>query len=482
MTAWLAACKAFAALLRPRACARVPPVTLHFRLPLACAAESAYAVDVLVGEFLGLPYTLEHVQRETIEVTGPGPGRLVLDASFFLRGETAWLSPETLPTGPLRSFDAASLPIPLPLKVPVLYGATAEVTVAPDELRLGLDLLGSAFFMLSRYEEVANPVKDAHGRFPATASTAHREGFLDRPIVNEYLEILWHCLRHLWPGLARRERSFRLLPTHDMDHPLRFISMSPLHWAYHSARFVAAGGAGGVPARLGRLLRICLGNAALDPFNTVPWILDESDRRGLRSAFYFFGGREDPHDARYEITAPAILALMRQIHDRGHELGLHPSYLTYLDPRRTADEAQRLRAACETLGITQPAWGGRQHYLRWQTPQTARNWQDAGLAYDSTLSFADAAGFRCGVCYEFPLYDVQARQPLRLRERPLVAMECSVIDSLYMGLGTGSEALAYFKRLKDQCRRFDGDFVLLWHNTRLLDPAERALYLGVLDA
>lgn len=43
-----------------------------------------------------------------------------------------------------------------------------------------------------------------HDRFPATASLAYRAGFLDRPQIDEYLEILWAAMRRLWPGLQRK--------------------------------------------------------------------------------------------------------------------------------------------------------------------------------------------------------------------------------------------------------------------------------------
>ena len=104
------------------------------------------------------------------------------------------------------------------------------------------------------------------------------------------------------------------------------------------------------------------------------------------------------------------------------------------------------------------------------------------MVYDSTLGFADRAGFRCGVCFEYSLYDVAAREPLKLRERPLIVMECSVIDERYMAFGTGERAFETMVGLRRECERYNGDFTLLWHNHRLLDRRERELYEAVLDA
>lgn len=134
------------------------------------------------------------------------------------------------------------------------------------------------------------------------------------------------------------------------------------------------------------------------------------------------------------------------------------------------------------MGIEQTKWDSRQHYLRWRTPNTLRNLDAAGLDYDSTLTFPQVAGFGYGVCYEYPMFDLLTRTPLKLIERPLVAMESSVMNASYMGLGTSMAALETFGRLKDACRRHQGDFTLLWHNSRLTTEAESRLYEKVLDA
>ena len=60
------------------------------------------------------------------------------------------------------------------------------------------------------------------------------------------------------------------------------------------------------------------------------------------------------------------------------------------------------------------------------------NVSDAGLDYDTTVSFADTPGFHCGVCYEFPVFNVLTRQKLPLIERPLVVMDCTVTGARCM--------------------------------------------------
>jgi hypothetical protein len=116
--------------------------------------------------------------------------------------------------------------------------------------------------------------------------------------------------------------------------------------------------------------------------------------------------------------------------------------------------------------------------LRWQVPITWCNWAEAGLNYDSTLSYADHAGFRCGVCCEFPVYDLEQRNPLALIERPLIIMEGSVLGEQYMNL-SGQEALGYMLILKERCQQFKGDFTLLWHNSSFTELGQWEMYREV---
>jgi hypothetical protein len=208
----------------------------------------------------------------------------------------------------------------------------------------------------------------------------------------------------------------------------------------------------------------------------------QSEKRGLKSAFYFFGGRTAPRsDAGYTLSHPAIQTLLKEIHARGHEIGLHPSYHTYLRPDILASEARTLFDHCRQLGIDQETWGGRMHFLRWRWPDTAIAWDNAGLNYDSTLGFADRSGFRCGTSHEYTAFDPIRSKQLKLRLRPLIVMECTVIASRYMGLGYGESAYELILKLKDRCRKYNGGFSLLWHNSHFSNTEDRALYEAALD-
>ena len=439
-------------------------------------------LQTLLQERFGHVFTLQAQADGTLALGLPGDVRgiiLATDSATLTRADsqlphTLWDAAaegwHSVLGTPLPAPGAASLPVPL-------------ITPTAQGLHVAYDILGLTYWMLSRQEEVGRTDLDEHGRFPATSSHAFKHGYLERPIVDEWLHVLGQVIQRTWPGIALAQHRFSIKVSHDVDAPSRY--------AFKSWKGIARAMGGDV------LKRGDVGSAVLapwirlnsqtalhrqDPANTFDWIMDVSERHGLKSAFYFICGRTVPSlDADYEPEHPAIRALMCRIHARGHEIGLHPSYGSYQKPEVIRAEAGRLRRIAREEGIEQPEWGGRMHYLRWEQPATLRAWADAGMTYDSTLGYADRPGFRCGTCHEYPAFDPVDGQALPLRVRPLVAMECTVMAPRYMGLGAGDAALAKFVQLKNACQAVGGCFTLLWHNSQFDSAAERALYEAVLQ-
>lgn len=373
---------------------------------------------------------------------------------------------------------ADTLPAPGAVRLP--EPLVSEIATG---FRIGYDFLALAVWMMNRQEEVDAEELDEHGRFPAVASHAYRHGYLERPVVDEWIHILSQVMKRLWPSLELKKREFTISVSHDVDQP------SPIGFSTYPrvlrsmlgqiVKKKSLVGAMRLPIiKLNTRSQLYAG----DPYNNFDWIMDVSERHGLQSAFYFICGRTNAaRDALYDVEHPAIRALIRRIHARGHEVGLHPSYETYLTPGAIAHEFMALQKVCEEEGVRQVFWGGRMHYLRWSHPTTLREWNRAGLDYDSTLGYADLPGFRCGTCHDYPAYDLERDEQVKLRIRPLVVMECTITAERYMGLGKGDAAWAKILDIKNACKAVGGRFELLWHNSELLTDEDRRLFVRAVE-
>lgn len=455
-----------------------------------CWNEKKYILNVLLWDFLGWDFEIKGRSGiEGIEICFPKQkGRLKIREGFFAHACDQWLDDSTLPgSQPRWCKDEALTSMIEEQRIPIFYGEAHKDgswwKLEEGIGELALDVFGNSFFFLSRYEEAVSDDRDKHGRFPSSASVSSQWDVLNRPVVNEYLEILWGCAKQIWPQLKRQQREFKVVPSHDIDWPYQFLDVPWKKAGWNFLRAIKRAKPREAAVWSWQYLRYRCGMLEADPYHTIRWILDQSDQRGLKSAFYYIPQQTHPElDPADYLGNPHVMAQWKMILERRHEIGVHPGYETCESSKAIAEAADRIRKALHKLGHADEVIGGRQHFLRWRTPDTARHWENAGLSYDTTLGYADYPGFRCGTCYEYPLYDVVSRRQLNLRERPLVAMECSVIDQQYMGLGTGEEALNILTELKESCRKYQGDFTILWHNQRFELPEERDLYVSVLDA
>ena len=106
---------------------------------------------------------------------------------------------------------------------------------------------------------------------------------------------------------------------------------------------------------------------------------------------------------------------------------------------------------------------------------------EAGLKYDTTGSFADLPGYRCITFKELCMWSWQSQGKLKLKQRPLIVMECSVISDNYMGLGYGQVAEALMMRLKQASLARGGNFTLLWHNSHFQNTQDKTLFEKVVN-
>lgn len=464
-------------------------MTLLVKTPPGREAARRYAVGVVVGELLGLDWALELEDRDDVEITlcGRSGGCLRLADDLLGIAEDAWLTQGSLPQSPLRQWALPDSELALRLlgpTLPLLYGDGDSPALLRDRgcLTLSLDLFGCSFFMLSRYEEaVADAPADPLGRFPAAASAAVRGDFLNRPIVNEYAELLWWCLHRLWPQLERTPRRYQVRPTHDVDVPLTVFGRSHLqNLRSIAADIIRRRHPELALARLKSYLKVIGGHVDYDLYNAFPFLMAEAERRGLTAAFYFItDSPAGPMDGDYDFENNLwVRRLLRAIYARGHEVGLHPSYGSFDNLDQISKELTTLRRVCSAEGIEQSAWGGRQHYLRWKNPQTWRHWEKCGLSYDSSLGYVECFGFRCGICCEYPVFDLGGSQQLQLRERPLVVMDAT--PEVY-GDKRWIHALPQMVAIADACKKVGGDFVFLFHNNRVVTGTQKAAYVRFLE-
>ena len=451
---------------------------IHMVLPPRQTVCLGWVVEFVFREIFGLPFHVTEGEQAEIAISADGR-KLVMPSLFPDIDAERTAYARQMPSLPLAEFDAtrvlpeAGLEAPLP----VLFGCP-KIEMPGDEIRCGMDILGTIFFMLSRFEEIALADRDSRDRFPATASLAWKAGFLYRPIVDEYIELLWVMMKRLWPGLTRKRRQGQVRVSCDVDQPFDRVGRNPITLLRVLRHELLVRPRPRIAAlRTANFIAAPFGSSRFDPFHAFDWYMDVCERHGRQAAFYFIADHSaGAIDGTYSIDEPRILGLLRRLAGRGHEIGMHGSYNTYRDGTQIRKERSRLSAACASAGIDADVEGNRQHYLRWSAAETPDHLDEAGFGYDTSGSFADRPGFRYGTSCPFLMWSWKDKAPLRLRQRPLVVMEVSVLSTDYLGLGHSEEAMDLMQTLKRRAMRHGGDFTLLWHNSEFFTPNDREFF------
>lgn len=374
---------------------------------------------------------------------------VIIPSQFFDEGVYGTM--QSLPTLPLQIWE----------EVPILFGQPT-VEQAGETRILHADLIASTYFLISRYEEmVRRDVRDVHGRFPGKESLPYRAGFIDRPLVEEYGKLLRAQLRDICCDISDPiKRIQKVFLTHDVDQIAHFRTI----------RGVLGGFLRGIkrPKEGQKALRSYFGGLRFDPWYTFPWMFKQDndlkqvigEERCEAVTFIRAGGGKRKEDKPIaNLFLPDFQTLLRYCRKKNITIGLHASYEAGISPELISKE----KKALDKISKTNTTYN-RNHYLDSREPEDMQAIIDAGLTDDFTLGYADMAGFRLGTCRPVRWINPKTRQLSSLTLHALAIMDSSLSDKRYMYLNA-HDAYQYCVQLIDSVENYNGELVLLWHNT-----------------
>jgi len=317
-----------------------------------------------------------------------------------------------------------------------------------------VDLIATTLFMLTRWEETITLHRDERGRFPSWASVASRQKFLHMPIVDLWAMVLKKWLMRLLPEWRPITRSFDVLLSHDMDELIKYSTIQSGIHGIASAIFRRRSVHDALTALKATI------NWRHDPFyQGIQKLMNISETYAFKSVFNFMTSSRGSLDAGYDITQEPYLSILSEVQRRGHEIGFHPGYQAFSKEDLLRNEKYALD---KILG--RKNYGCRQHYLLFQVPDTWRKFNNLELRYDNSLTYEDQAGFRCGTCHPYRVFDMEQRKTLQLVEIPLIVMEKTIFSHKRLNLSP-EEGFRKIMSLARSCRAVGGVFTMLWHNS-----------------
>ena len=423
---------------------------LTITIPNNNLKERKYIIDIIFNEFLDIEFQYK-IGVSNYEITLENNNKLIYEDHFFSKyvSELDYLKLENIP----NKVEYVKNDFIIEKDIPIIFGNKILKIKNSKSIFCGIDIFASIFFMIRRWEEYVNLNRDDHNRFPATESVAYKNGFLDRAVVNEYVEMLWNMLLHLGCVQNRSNKNCQVCLTHDIDK-LYFWK----NWQQ-----VARVTIGDILKRKSfklateRITEYSLikRNKINDSFDTFDWLMDKSEVIGVKSRFYFMSGGVTEYDNWYKIDEPKCLELVNKINKRGHIIGIHHSYNAYNNSKQFKKEKDLLEQTLE-----QEITEGRGHYLRFEVPETWQIMEDANMEIDSTCGYADRIGFRCGTGEEFSVFNILTREKLKLKERPVILMDFSLF-------GYQKFDWSEIKNIVRKLIKNKNAITILWHNSQI---------------
>jgi len=358
-----------------------------------------------------------------------------------------------------KKFTSSTLPIIYPKNK--FCDLKIKNTESGKLLLINFDLIASIFFMLTRYEEYISDSSrlDKNGRFPAVESVAYKEKFLSRPIVNEYIELLWEIIQYFDLGYNRKkiwgDNNFGVFLTHDVDVIQKYTALSnlfnPIYTNLKNRKFQR------VTDNIKNFF-LSSSDYKRDPYWTFDYMINLEKKYNFKSTFFFLVHNRHKYDGDYNFDSKEIQKLIYKLIENDIEIGLHLSYDSFDKYDLMKNQIKYFKNCLSRSNL-----GVRQHYLRFDVKNTWEYQNKNNILYDTSLSYADRSGFRNGICHPFQVYSLTSEKKLDLWEIPLNVMEATLKRKNYMNLSI-NKAYEYTTTLIDSVKLYNGVFTFLWHN------------------
>lgn len=361
------------------------------------------------------------------------------------------------------------------LTIPVLFGSAGIDEVLGNTKLIRADIIASAFFWLSDWQDVTRQERDSHGRQPFSGSLQQHLMLHNRAVVDEYGEILASVLDGV--VTLRSKCAARVVFSHDIDRIRKKTAgiavRESLDYLILNRRKE------GVMQRInrwGKSMRQLVGKT--DAYEaSILRIMDEHRSRGNKASILFKSViNRHIHDANDYLSQPFFEIALGRAKANQLEIGYHSGYEAGGDPDQLRAEYGRL---CNRVGQTISAH--RSHYLRYQEGVTFRTLEELGITVDSSVAWAEQTGFRAQTCHPYPLYDISLNRALRVIEIPLSVMDTQPFG--YMKL-SAEEAIADARSIWHTVNSHGGIMVWNFHHhifDALDAPGWQDLFISALD-
>lgn len=413
--------------------------------------EIKYVLHVLLNENLNFADYEVILKEEADFVFTTDEGSITIANCFFSGNIHTLYNKEKLPQSVKKTnFEGHEI-------VSLYHRGDGSIAHSGANIILNCDIIGSSYFLLTQWESTIGG-SDHLGRYDYHSSSIKRFDLYKTPVVNQYILFLQHLLGKI--GIKTERHKYKPIFSSDIDCITKYSSLRNLLGGLRHRKELS----------VIREYFQSRNNKEEDPYYSFPYLFGQLGKKGIDSVFYFMTEDTDSLDTKdYDLKEDAIQKIVEHMKESNYKMGLHPGINSWRNINAIKSQRDKLQTAFST-----EIKHARQHYLRYDTTQTWSHYQEVGLSTDSSVQFTEGQGFAAGMCTPYSLYDITNRQRLNVKEVPLIYMK----KKNYV-----KDVEAEFEKAKsiiDIAKKYNGEFMILFHNADLETENERKLFENVL--
>jgi hypothetical protein len=335
--------------------------------------------------------------------------------------------------------------------IPTLFAA------ADGEYTVPFDLFTAVFFLLSRYEEYYHYHPDKHGRYPAAKSILCKNGWLMRPIVDEWLTVFRKVVQAA-SGIQIEQTPFLFQPTYDID-----MAYSHLHKGV--GRIVGAYLRALITVDLKQINERTqvLKKKQKDPYDSFRWLRQMHKEYDLKPLYFVLSSlKTTAFDKNIHPQHPAMVRVIKNL-AKESAVGIHPSYFSERHDALNKEKKTLEQVSGKDIHIS------RQHYIRMKMPRTYRVLLEHGITEDYSMGYGSHLGFRAGTGNSFAWYDLEKETITPLRVFPFCFMDTT---AHYEAKMTVNEAFEQLHVMRRKLHQTGSTMITVFHNFSLGTSSE----------
>jgi hypothetical protein len=277
------------------------------------------------------------------------------------------------------------------------------------ESSIPFDIFSASFYLLSRYEEYLPFVKNKSGGFPVEESTAFKNNFLQRPVVDLWAYEFLKILQNKYPSITLPPTKFDIQLQIAVHEAFAFRYKGFLRQLVGFFKQIFSGDLPNAWLRLKTQLRLIH-----DPLNVYDQVVQFAKEHQLKVKMFFQLSDFSKDNRNINHHKSHYQRLIKSMGDY-FKTGLLPGKTAIFNTEYLQKEKNRWKEIAN-----QEAEYVLIKKYPLSFPESYINFEKAMIKEDYSMGYTEELGFRAGTCTPFLFYNLNAEEVTPLKLVPFV--------------------------------------------------------------